>query len=103
MSDILTCEILDGDGTLWVDNPNPMPGEDFTIYAQPDNHCQLVDLYMVESHGWSVAITVTEVQTMPYNSDWGDCTIYAEFTSWTWPFYLLFKKKKHRQRIMGLF
>lgn len=78
---IITCTVISGNGACYtIPSIVNNTGETFTIYATPIAPDTLVDLYMIESHGYYVAISVTEVQTISYDSSWGDLEIYAEFS-----------------------
>lgn len=64
-----------GNGTGWVDNPNPNNGDIITIYAYADSGATLLDVTMQSQYGYYIAVSVTPVQQISYDSSWGDCTI----------------------------
>ena len=69
-----------GNGYAYVYNPNPNNGDVINIYADPDPGETLLYLTMVDQNGYSIAIYVQQIQTLTYNSSWGDCTITATFS-----------------------
>lgn len=72
--------VSSGNGSAYVDNPAPNNGEIVTIYAYADPGATLDDLYMTDQNGAYIAISVTPVQQISYNSAWGNCTITAQFS-----------------------
>ena len=70
-----------GNGTGYVDNPNPNNGDIITIYAYVTPPATLLDITMVDQNGYSIAVSVTPVQQIQYDSSWGDCTIDIKFSS----------------------
>ena len=69
-----------GNGTAYVDNPTPNNGDNITIYAYQDLGASLLDLTMQSEFGFYIAVSVTNVQQIQYDSSWGDCTITATFS-----------------------
>ncbi|MBR3599700.1 MAG: hypothetical protein IKL53_07455 [Lachnospiraceae bacterium] len=69
-----------GNGTAYVDNPTPVDGDIITIYAYADPGASLLDLVMDDQGGAAIAISVTAVQQLQYDGNWGDCTITATFS-----------------------
>lgn len=69
-----------GNGTAYVDNPNPNNGDVITIYAFEDPGAQLIDLTMQDQNGMYIAIFVQQIQQLVYDASWGDCTITATFS-----------------------
>lgn len=72
--------VVTGNGTAYVDNPNPVNGDIITIYAYADPGAQLLDILMWDQNGYSIAIAVQQIQQIVYDDTWGDCTIYATFS-----------------------
>ena len=69
-----------GNGTGWVDNPNPNNGDIITIYAYLTPPASLIDITMQSEYGYYIAVSVTPVQQIQYDSSWGDCTITITFS-----------------------
>lgn len=69
-----------GNGSAWVDNPNPENGDIITIFAYADDGAQLLDLTMQDQNGAYIAIFVQPSQQLQYDGSWGDCTITATFS-----------------------
>ena len=69
-----------GNGTAYVDNPTPNNGDIITISAYQDLGASLLDLTMQSEFGFYIAVSVTNVQQIQYDSSWGDCTITATFS-----------------------
>jgi hypothetical protein len=69
-----------GRGSCYVDNYNPQNGDVITIYADADTGAQILDMYCTSEYGYGIAISITQVQTLTYDSSWGDITITAKFT-----------------------
>lgn len=71
-----------GDGTAYVDNPNPLDGASFTLYATPASGETLQDITARDSHGYSIAMQVVPQYTYTYNeTSWGNyINIYVEFS-----------------------
>ena len=69
-----------GRGSCYVDNYNPQNGDVITIYADADTGAQILDMYCTSEYGYGIAIGISPVQTLTYDSSWGDITITAEFT-----------------------
>lgn len=78
MSDIQITII--GNGGAYVDNPHPENGDTVTLHANPFAGETLNDIYAVDSGGYSIAMSVTPVQSFIYNSGWGDVFITVEFS-----------------------
>ena len=76
-----------GNGTAHVDNPQPADGENFTLYAIPASGETLEDITARDSHGYSIAMMVTQVYTYTYNeTSWGNrIDISVEFSGTTPP------------------
>lgn len=72
---------VSGNGYAYVDNPNPNPGEMFTLYAYEDPGETLDDITATEEHGYSVAMSTINVQTLEYRAIWGSfINIYVVFS-----------------------
>lgn len=69
-----------GNGTGYVDNPNPNNGDIITIYAYLTPPASLLDITMQSQYGYYIAVGVTPVQQVQYDSSWGDCTITITFS-----------------------
>ena len=69
-----------GNGTGYVDNPNPNNGDIITIYAYLTPPASLIDITMQSEYGYYIAVSVTPVQQIQYDSSWGDCTITITFS-----------------------
>ena len=69
-----------GNGTGYVDNPTPNNGDVITIYAYADPGATLIDVTMQSQYGYYIAVWVQPVQTVAYDSSWGDCTIDITFS-----------------------
>lgn len=103
MSEIFV--LTSGNGYAYVDNAYPFEGDTVTLYAYPDTGETLDDVYAYESHGYSVALAVTQEQSFTYHESWGDLTIYVFFSGggepeppiWRW-FIPVINKMKRRRR-----
>lgn len=69
-----------GDGTAYVDNYYPNEGDTITLTCIPDPHCTLDDILATDSHGYSIALYVTEIQTFTYHVALGNVTIDVTFS-----------------------
>ena len=69
-----------GRGNCYVDNYTPQNGDVITIYADADTGAQILDMYCTSEYGYGIAIGIASVQTLTYDSSWGDITITAIFT-----------------------
>lgn len=94
---------VSGNGTAYVDNPNPIAGDQVTLYAYADQGEQINDIYALDSGGHYIAMYVQPQQTFTYNSAWGDVSIYVEFSGTTpptptyndiWIYWKMAKQKK---------
>ena len=76
-----------GNGTAYVDVQHPIDGQNFTLYAYPNSGEELLDITAQDAHGQWVALSLTTVQTLPYDeTNWGNrLTIYVEFSGVTPP------------------
>lgn len=70
-----------GNGTGYVDNPNPNNGDIITIYAYANSGATLLDVTMQSQYGYYIAVGITPVQQVQYDSSWGDCTIDITFSA----------------------
>ncbi len=62
--------ISTGDGTAWVDNPNPAPNDTVTLTCQPfAGGATLEDIEARDGGGYSVALAVVPVQTFTWAYD----------------------------------
>lgn len=78
MSEIFV--LVSGNGIAYVDVVYPYDGQTVTLTAQPDLGETLDDITARESHGYSVAMATTNVQSFTYDEAWGDLTIYVTFS-----------------------
>ena len=69
-----------GNGSAWVDNPNPNNGDIITLYAYEDSGAALLDITAVDYQGYSIALATTNVQQFQYDSSWQDMTITVKFS-----------------------
>ena len=69
-----------GNGTGYVDNPNPNNGDIITIYAYLTPAASLLYITMQSEYGYYIAVDTTPVQQIQYDSSWGDCTITITFS-----------------------
>lgn len=67
-----------GNGTAWVDIPDPFEGETVTLYCEPNEGAELLDITAREEHGYSVALYVQEEQQILWQYETLD--IYVEFS-----------------------
>ena len=89
---------VQGAGTAYVDNPNPVNNDPVTLFATPDPGDTLNDIYAQDEYGHYIALdpNLTQ-QTFTYNSAWGNVSIYVEFSGSYPPqptgilYWLLFK------------
>ena len=72
--------IWSGDGIAYVDEYFPSDGDTVTLSCFPDNHCTLIDIEARDSHGYAVALLVTEVQQFVYNAALGNILINVTFS-----------------------
>jgi len=70
----------EGDGLAYVDNYFPQGGDTVALTCIPDPHCSLIDIIATDSHGYSVALAVTEYQEFVYNKLLGDINIHVIFS-----------------------
>lgn len=61
--------VVVGNGTAWVDNPDPVLSDTVTLYATPDIGETLDDIEAWDSYGYSVALYVQQVQTFTWTYD----------------------------------
>ena len=73
--------VTTGNGTAYA-TPSVIfnTGETFDLYANADPGATLDDITAREQHGWSIAVYTQPAQTITYNADWGDVTIYVTFS-----------------------
>ena len=94
----ITVNVIGGDGTAYVSDYHPSDGDTFTIYCEPLTMGELLNIEATDSHGYSIAVLITEVQSLTYNPLWGtSITIDVEFSESPWYAFLgmaLKKKKK---------
>ena len=83
MSDIFVN--IYGNGVAYVDNYTPSDGETITLECYEDPGEQLLDVLAWESHGYSVALATTNIQTFTYRAIWGNLTIDVYFSGSTPP------------------
>lgn len=78
---------VSGNGSAYVDNPNPADGDPFILYASPATGETLNDIYATDSHGQYIAMQVATQYTYNYNETiWGNfINIFVEFSSTTPP------------------
>ena len=92
-----------GNGSAYVDNPQPVGGETITLYCTPDPGETLDDVTAVDYQGYSIALATVQQQTFTYQAAWNDMTITVAFsgsptppTSQAWMWALLLKKRFKR-------
>ena len=69
-----------GNGSAWVDNPNPNNGDIITLYAYEDAGAALLDITAVDYQGYSIALATTNEQQFQYDASWQDMTITVTFS-----------------------
>lgn len=69
-----------GDGACYAIPDTVTNLETFTIYAQPFEGSTLEDLRAWTSYDESIAIEVTEEQTLTYHTEWRNVYVDAYFT-----------------------
>ena len=70
-----------GDGTAYTDAVPPLvDGESFKIYSTPYAGATLDDIKLWTSYDESIAISVTEEQTLTYHTEWRNVYVEAWFT-----------------------
>lgn len=75
-----------GNGSAYVDNPYPNPGETVTLYAHPNAPDTLDDITAMDEWGYSIALATVEVQSFTYQAAYGDIVyISVIFTGVTPP------------------
>lgn len=73
--------VVSGNGTAYVNNPNPVQDEWFTLYSTPYEGESLEDIVPYTQQGQVIAITPDEEVSLQYQEFWGDVTIYVTFSS----------------------
>lgn len=76
---------ITGNGSAYVSNPDPPNMTEVTIFAYPQPEEHLVDITSMTEYAGSVALELTQVQTVVYDDTWGHWTIYVDFTGVTPP------------------
>lgn len=76
---------VNGDGTAYVDNPNPLPNDLVTLFAYPDTGAELLDIIARDEGGHSIALSVVPEQSFQYMSAYGNITIDVYFSGSTPP------------------
>lgn len=71
---------VSGDGTCYAAPTEVTNLETFTIYAHPFEGATLEDLRAWTSNDESIAISVTEEQTLTYHTEWRNVYIDAYFS-----------------------
>ena len=69
-----------GNGTAYVDNPDPSDGEQFTIYSIPDIGYELHDILAYTSYDEPVAVRVVSPLTMTFDDYWGNLYVNIYFS-----------------------
>ena len=69
-----------GEGTCYAIPSTVTNLEDFTLYAEPFEGSELLDLKAWTSYDESIAIEVTEEQTLTYHTEWRNVYVEAWFT-----------------------
>ena len=75
----ITCSST-GNGYVYASSRFITQGLDFTIYAIPYEET-LEDLIMTDQWDHPIAVSVTEEQTITYDSNWGNVYIFAQFST----------------------
>ena len=70
-----------GNGTAYVDNPNPNDGERFTIHSIPDPGETLDDIRAFDSHDYPIAIPTAQTVSMIFRASWGNLYVDIYFLS----------------------
>ena len=89
-----------GNGSAWVDNPQPADGDTITLYANADPGETLDDITATDYQGYAIALATTPVQTFVYQAAWNDMYINVFFSGSTppptplWLWAILFKRKR---------
>lgn len=76
---------VSGNGSAWVDDNNPEPNQEVTLFAYANGGETLDDIYATDSGGHAIALSIAPVQTFRYNTAWGTMTINVEFSGSTPP------------------
>lgn len=71
---------ITGNGSAWVDNPNPNNGDIVTLEAYEALGGSLIDITATDSQGYAIALATTNVQQFQYQGSWGDMDIYVVFS-----------------------
>lgn len=90
-----------GNGSAYVDNPQPVDGDVITLYCTPDPGETLDDVTATDFQGYAIALATVPVQTFTYQAAWNDMYINVVFSGspgptpipfWLWA--ILFKRKR---------
>ena len=85
-----------GNGTGYVDNPNPNNGDTVTLYANPvGRKYRLIGIECYDDNFNLIWTATTETTQFVYDSSWGDITIECYFDlKWLYEnLWILFQKK----------
>ena len=96
-----------GNGTAYVDNPNPNDGERFTIHSIPDPGETLDDIRAFDSHDYPIAIPTAQTVSMIFRASWGNLYVDIYFSGSTpptppqppFPYWLLYKIRDGNQYV----
>lgn len=77
--------VVIGNGTAYVDDPNPEPNQIVTLQCFPDPNETLDDIYAVDSGGHYIAFTVAPTVYFNYSAAYGNMTITVTFSGSTPP------------------
>ena len=69
-----------GNGTAYVDIPDPFDGETVTLQCDPDTDEQLLDIEAWDANGYSIALYVQPTQTFLWDDTWISMTIKVTFS-----------------------
>lgn len=97
-----------GEGSAWTDATSPMyDNEPFTVYFQPFEDAELLDVRAYDSHDYSVALpaVVDNQLSMTFAEHWGSIYFEIYFTGSTppppepqTPWWLIIAIKKNNER-----
>ena len=69
-----------GNGVAYVDDYDPVNGQAITLICRPGEDYTLDNIIAEDANGHSIAVSVTQQQTIIYQSSWGALFINAIFS-----------------------